>query len=264
MTKKLFLLSEYLQYLLSAKRGGHGVHSPFVFDFVKHVVEDNRHYYAFDQIETLRKNLYADHQLLQIEDFGAGSHQQNTQQRSVSSIAKTAGRTRTFGEILFKIVNHYQYQSILELGTSVGLGTSYLASANKHARVTTIEGCVDIAARAKQSFDALQLHNIDAHIGNFDDVLEPILQSIGKQDLIFIDGNHREKPTCAYFEQCKPYLHHKSMIIFDDIHWSKGMRNAWNHIKKDSAVTLSIDLFFIGMVMCNPDIKEKQHFTIRY
>lgn len=262
--KKLFLIKEYIKYYFSAKKGGHGVHSPFVFDFVETVLEDARHFYAFDEIAQLRKVLYKDNAELKIEDFGAGSHKNNNLQRKVSDIAKTAGRTEKFGKLLFRMVDKYQFENIVELGTSVGIATSYLAKANQHSTVTTIEGSPEIANRATQSFDFLKLKNIHQVVGNFDNVLATTLADLKNVDLFFIDGNHREEPTIEYFNQVKPYLNEHSMVIFDDIHWSEGMLRAWETIKKDSAVTLSIDLFFIGIVLFKKDIKEKQHFILKY
>ncbi len=262
--KKLFLIKEYFKYFFSAKKGGHGVHSPFVFDFVETVLEDKRHFYAFDEIKQCRKLLYSDDSLLKIEDFGAGSHKNNNLQRKVSDIAKTAGRTEKFGKLLFRMVDKYQFENIVELGTSVGIATAYLAKANQHATITTIEGSPEIAKRATKSFEYLKLKNIHQVVGNFDNVLAPTLAQLKKVDLFFIDGNHREEPTIDYFNLVKPFLNEDSMIIFDDIHWSEGMLRAWETIKKDSAVTLSIDLFFIGIVLFKKDIKEKQHFILKY
>jgi predicted O-methyltransferase YrrM len=262
--KKLFLIKEYIKYYFSAKRGGHGVHSPFVFDFVETILEDKRPFYAFDEIKQYRKILYSEDTLLKIEDFGAGSHKNNQLQRKVSEIAKTAGRNERFGKILFRIVDKYQFENIVELGTSLGIATSYLAKANQKANVTTIEGSPEIAHRASKTFEFLQLKNIHQVTGNFDHVLASTLAKLKKVDLFFIDGNHREEPTIQYYTQVKPYLNEHSMVIFDDIHWSEGMLRAWETIKKDSAVTLSIDLFFIGIVLFKKDIKEKQHFVLEY
>lgn len=262
--KKLFLIKEYIKYYFAAKKGGHGVHSPFVFDFVETVLEDSRHFYAFDEIKQLRKALYNDDSLLKIQDFGAGSHKNNNILRKVSDIAKTAGRTEKFGKLLFKMVDKYQFENIVELGTSVGIATSYLAKANQNATITTIEGSPEIANRATKSFEFLKLKNIQQVVGNFDNVLAPTLSQLKNVDLFFIDGNHREEPTIEYYNQVKPYLNEHSMVIFDDIHWSEGMLRAWDAIKKDSAVTLSIDLFFIGIILFKKDIKEKQHFILKY
>jgi predicted O-methyltransferase YrrM len=261
--KKLFLIRQYLVYLLKAKNA-HGVHSPFVFEFVNEVLKDHRHFYAFDEIKRLREEMYHNQTLLNVEDFGAGSHKQNLKQRKVCDIASTAGRNEKFGKLLFKIVNNYKPRQIVELGTSMGLGTAYIALAHQEAQVNTIEGSREIAAQAAKHFAQLKLHNIVQHTGNFDAVLTDILKGIGQVDLLFVDGNHRMKPTLQYFNEAKPFLHPQSIVIFDDIHWSEEMHAAWQIIKDDPMVTLSLDLFYFGIVFFQKEFKVKQNFVLSY
>jgi hypothetical protein len=42
------------------------------------------------------------------------------------------------------------------------------------------------------------------------------------------------------------------------------MEKAWEEIKQHPHVTLTIDLFFIGLVFVRQAQKEKEHFVIRY
>lgn len=261
--KKLFLIRQYLVYLLKAKNA-HGVHSPFVFEFINDVLKDKRHYYAFDEIKKLRAEMYANQTLLNVEDFGAGSHKQNFKQRKVCDIARTAGRNEKFGQLLFRIIQKYKPLQIVELGTSMGLGTAYIALANQEAQVSSIEGSHEIAEQAAKHFAQLNIHNIAQHTGNFDVVLTDILKGIGQVDLLFVDGNHRMKPTLQYFNEAKPFLHPQSIVIFDDIHWSEEMHAAWQIIKDDPMVTLSLDLFYFGIVFFQKEFKVKQDFVLRY
>jgi predicted O-methyltransferase YrrM len=263
MNDRLFLLKEFLQYRWTAKTA-HGVHSPFVFEFMNAVLRDRRDFPAFGEIAELRRKLLADTRVLQVEDFGAGSHTVATKERRVNDIARTAGRTPKFGKLLFRLVNHYGHQRILELGTSLGLGTAYLGKANTSATLYTLEGSGAVAEVARGNFQQHGLSHVQQVIGNFDDTLEPVLREMGTVDLLFMDGNHREEPTLRYFRQALPFLHEHSMVVFDDVHWSPGMRAAWNAICADPAVTLSIDLFFFGLVFFRKDFKEKQHFVLRY
>lgn len=261
--KKFFLIKQYFSYLLKAKNA-HGVHSPFVFDFVNDVLKDDRHFYAFDEIRKLRGEMYRDDTLLNIEDFGAGSHKQNFKQRKVNDIARTAGRNEKFGNLLFRIVNKYKPSNIVELGTSMGLGTAYLAMANKDSHVITIEGSSEVAAQATKHFNRLGVENVTQHTGNFDVVLVKILKQLQQVDLLFVDGNHRMEPTLQYFNDAKPFLHNESIVIFDDIHWSAGMHEAWQIIQRDPSVTLSIDLFYFGIVFFQTEFKVKQDFVLKY
>lgn len=265
MYGKLQLAFKYLQYYITASNGkGHGIHSPFVFDFVTNVLNDKRSFYCYKTIEYIREELKQNETVLAIEDFGAGSHTKQYHQRKVSSIASSALKPAKFSQLLFRMVDHYQPNTILELGTSLGITTSYLACAKNDARVITMEGSPAIASVAKQNFARLQLQNVELVTGNFDDTLPDVLATVSSPDFVFIDGNHRKQPTLNYFNQLLPKTNEHSVLIFDDIHWSKEMEEAWHLIKENERVSLSIDLFFIGIVFFRKENKEKQHFVIRF
>jgi predicted O-methyltransferase YrrM len=259
------LAKKYCNYYLTASNGkGHGIHSPFVYDFVRNVLNDKRNFYAYQQVEALRKQMVLNKTIIEVEDFGAGSAVNKTNQRSIASIARHAVKSKKLAQLLFRIVNYYQPETILELGTSLGISTAYMALANPRARVVTAEGSVAIAAQAQKNFQSLHLSSVEQVTGNFDVTLPPILKTLPHLDLAFIDGNHRYEPTLQYFNQLLPSLHNNSIVIFDDIHWSAGMEKAWHAIQENRAVTLSIDLFFIGLVFFSDQFKVKQHFTIRF
>ncbi len=261
--KYLFLLRQYIHYFFKRKTA-HGIHSPFVYDFIETVLKDNRYFYAFDEIKAIRNQLYSDSTILNIQDFGAGSLLGNLKQRVVKDIARNAGRNEKFGKLLFRIVDRYERNQILELGTSLGLGSCYMAAASKTGKIITIEGSKEIADYAGNIFSLLSMHHIQQEVGNFDAVLPYILKNSPSFDLIFIDGNHREEATLNYFNQFFPYIKDDTILIFDDIHWSKGMNNAWETIHADKRVRLSIDLFFFGIVFFRKEFKEKQHFILKY
>ena len=108
------------------------------------------------------------------------------------------------------------------------------------------------------------MKNIQLVEGNFDHTLDQVLKSTTPFDFVFIDGNHRLEPTVRYFNQILPNLHANSIVVLDDIHWSKEMEQAWETIQQHPAVSLTIDLFFIGIVFFRAEQKEKEHFTIRF
>jgi predicted O-methyltransferase YrrM len=255
----------YLKYYFTASNGkGHGMHSPFVFSLITKVMNDDRHFYAYENIEKLRAALLADETKLTIEDFGAGSRVKKSNVRSVKDIAYSSLKPKKFGQLLFRIVAEYEPASILELGTSLGITTAYLASAKANATVVTMEGAREVAAAAKNNFHQLSLTNIELVEGNFDETLPSTVQKMKSIDMAFVDGNHRYEPTVRYYRELLPAMHEHSILVFDDIHWSKEMEQAWDEIKNDPAVTLSVDLFFIGLVFFRKENKAKQHFTIRF
>ncbi len=255
----------YLKYLLVASNGkGHGIHSPFVFEFITKVLNDKRKFYAYETIENLRQAMLIDRTKLIIKDFGAGSRINKENERQVSAIAASSLKPKKFGQLFFRMADRYAPMHVLELGTSLGITTCYLASANSNAQVITLEGSDAIAEIAQKNFNKLQLENISLVKGNFDDTLTNLLTKIEKIDLVFVDGNHKLEPTLRYFKQLLPKLDEHSILIFDDIHWSREMETAWKTIQIDPSVTLTIDLFFIGIVFFRKEQKEKQHFTIRF
>ncbi len=259
------LAKKYFKYYINAQNGkGHGVHSPFVFDFIIHVLNDTKEYECYKRIESLRKKLLQNNLIINVEDFGAGSAVIPFKARKVSAIAKSSLKNKKFASLLYRIVKYYQPQSIVELGTSFGISTCYLASGNKNADVNTFEGSKEIAKIARLNFVTTHLKNINLIEGNFNDTFFNAIQNIEKVDFAFIDGNHRRDATIDYFLNLLKKSTGTSVFIFDDIYWSGEMEEAWKQIQEHDSVTLTIDLFFIGLVFFNSDFKVKQHFTIRF
>ncbi|HTI11297.1 MAG TPA: class I SAM-dependent methyltransferase [Puia sp.] len=277
------LAKKYSRYYLTASNGkGHGIHSPFVYDFVRNVLNDSRDFPEYAIIERLRRQLVQDRTILPVADMGAGGALQATRQRSITDLARHAAKPKKLGQLLFRIARYYRPETVLELGTSLGLSTAYLAmgaggastgaSETSHGPATdrpsphvfTIEGAPAVASVAKKNFHSLGLEGIDLTVGNFDAVLNSTLDRTGPVDLAFIDGNHRLAPTLRYFDLLMDGKPPSAVLIFDDIHWSGEMEAAWESIKQDSRVYLTIDLFFIGLVFFRDTFKVKQDFVIRF
>ena len=259
------LAKKYLHYFFSASNSnGHGMHSPFVFDFILNVLNNKSSYTSPTEIELLRKQLLVDKRVIEIEDFGAGSRVANSTQKSVAQIARAALKPPKYAQLLYRLAKHYQPQNIIELGTSLGITTSYLAAANPDARLITIEGSKTIAAIAKENFENLSFTNIELTVGNFDEQLQNIINQFSTIDLAYIDGNHRYLPTINYFHLFLPKINEGTILVFDDIHWSAEMEQAWEEIKQHPAVQYTIDIFFLGFVFFRKDFKVKQNFVVRF
>ncbi|MFK7809381.1 MAG: O-methyltransferase [Saprospiraceae bacterium] len=239
------------------------VHSPFVYDFTTKILDDNRHYYAFDKLNRLRSKLLKDQTKIPTVDFGAGSRKGNESERTVAHLAKTLLTAPKMSEMLFKIVDHYQCKSIVELGTALGVGSLYMAmAAPQSTNVFTIEGNPFLAEYAQQKFKKMDAANITSMTGTFEEVLPSVLERIGKVDLVYFDGHHQKQATMDYFNLCLPHAHEDSVFIFDDINWSTGMQEAWAEIKEHPKVTYSIDLFRAGIVFFKPSKMGKEHFAL--
>ncbi|MDX1956329.1 MAG: class I SAM-dependent methyltransferase [Chitinophagaceae bacterium] len=262
---RIRFIGKYLQYYLTASNGkGHGTHSPFVFGFIKQVLNDQNIYPSYGKVEALRKKLKKDRRMISVEDLGAGTTTGAGHQRSISSIATHAAKPPKYAQLLFRMARYYQAQRILELGTSLGLTSAYLAQANENGKLLTLEGAPSIAELAALHFNQLQLENVEVITGNFDQTLLPALEKLGRPDMVFVDGNHRKEPTLRYFKTLLGHAGPETILIFDDIHWSREMEEAWEEIRLDPAVQCSLDLFFIGIVFFRKEFREKVHFTIRY
>ncbi len=258
---------KYLQYFITASNGrGHGIHSPFVFDFVEHVlIPSKQQKNNFLQIEKLRKEYLKDNlSFLEVEDLGAGSFSKAGSKRSVAQIANGAAKHPKFARLLHSMVKYYGVSSVIELGTSLGLTTRYMALVGSQVTVHTIEGAPGIAEFTRQSLENEGVSNVQIHVGDFKNELPKVLEQIKGRKLIFFDGNHQYEPTKCYFEQVLLNCQEDDVLVFDDIHWSSGMEKAWQEIKKNERVTCSVDLFFIGIVFLRKEFKEKLDFTIRF
>ena len=265
MYSKAQLALKFINYYLRAGNGrGHGIHSPFVFDFITKLLNDRQLYPEYSIAEQLRTGMKSDKRQVQVEDFGAGSALSKTNQRRISSIAQHAAKPPKLGQLLFRTVKKYQPQTIVELGTSLGITTTYLSLAKPDAKLITLEGAGEIANIAAQNFESLGLKNVELIKGNFDISLPSVLDKLEKIDFAFIDGNHRQKPTENYFNLMLKKTHPGSILIFDDIHWSAEMEAAWHTIKSHPSVKCSIDLFFLGFIFFRSEFKERQEFVIRF
>lgn len=261
----LQLTGKYLRYYMTASNGkGHGIHSPFVFDFIRQVLLDKTVYQDYASIEAHRKKLLLDERQVIINDLGAGSTTIRTRERKIKDIARTSLKSPKYAQLLYRVVKRYRPGTILELGTSLGITSAYLAKADPEAKLITAEGSSAIAGIARSTFSALALKNAELVEGDFATTLPGILEKNHCIGLAFIDGNHRKEPTLEYFRQILPHCDSNSILVFDDIHWSAGMEAAWSQIRSHPRVTLTIDLFFMSFVFFNADINHPQHFVIRF
>lgn len=244
------------------------IHSPFVFGLVNEVLHDDRWYYAFRDIEQLRRQMLQSGVILEVRDFGAGAAgAENTEagvlrKVSLKSLAGNVASSPVQGRMLFRIANFLGPKTMLELGTSAGIGALYLASAVRSAKVITLEACPECARVARTHFDLMGLKNVEIMTGTFKETLPRALAQLQHLDFVFVDGNHRPEPTLEYFETCLPCSTDKAVFVFDDVYWSPGMEKAWRQIQNHPRVTLTIDFFDLSLAFINPDFREKQHFRV--
>lgn len=238
------------------------VHSPTAFEFTNECLYNKKDFYAFELIGKLKKELKNNNQEIEFEDLGAGSKVLKTKKRTVKQILKHSVKKEKYGKLFFKAALYLEANTIVELGTSLGISTAYFAMANKNAKVVTVEGIKEIAAIAQNNFDKLNLKKVELIVDNFDNCINRIKDENPSIDILYIDGNHTYEATMRYFKTLLPCLHSKSLLIVDDVYWSDDMLKAWEEIKESSEVTLSIDLFQLGLVFFKKDLLQQKHYKL--
>jgi predicted O-methyltransferase YrrM len=255
---------EYLKFRFSAGNA-HGLHSPFVFElYTRTILAEDDTFYCFEAIEHIRDLMLFSDKTLIVKDLGAGSKADNHPERKVSDIARHAQQPPRLAQLLFRLVNEFNPFTIFDLGTSLGITTLYLAAVDSRAKVYTFEGSPEIAGLAQQNFNYLNANNIQLIEGNLDETLLPQTEKVSQIDFAFFDANHRYEPTLRYFDICLQKATPDSVFIFDDIYWSKSMQQAWQIIQNHPQVTLSIDLFYLGIIFFRKDNLEKEHFKLKF
>ena len=260
--RKIIFIFKFFKHWLSAK-SKFSLHSPFIYKLYVDIIKQNTKSSEFFKIEKLRKKLLNNNNSIKVTDFGAGSKLAYSNERKIKDIALHYSKTQKQCKLLYRLINEYQPSTVLELGTSLGISTMYQAIAHHQSKLTTIEGCPNTATIAKRNFKNIGLENIKLIIGNFDDKLPEYLASISELDYAFIDGNHTKKATIDYFLQCLNKSHSNTILVFDDIHWSDEMEQAWEFIKKNKKVKITVDLFFLGLVFFRDDL-SKQDYCLKF
>ena len=238
----------------------HGIHSPFVFTLSKECLKNKRATKHTQEIQQYRERLLGAERLIEVTDFGAGSRIFKSNTRKISDIAKHAGATQKRMLLLQRIVAYFNPEQILELGTSLGMATFAMAKGSEKTKITTLEGCPETAAVARETLDHFTIENVELLEGRFRESLENLQPH--KIDMVYFDGNHSKEATLAYVEKLLPTAINGSVWIFDDIHWSKEMTAAWEYIKALPEVSVTIDCFWLGLVFFRNE-QVKEHFYVR-
>ena len=245
----LFHSWEYFLYFL-LKEDQHSIHSPFFFKLYQSLtlfLRKNRKGNLL--IEEDRSAFLSSHQRIKRVDFGAGSRWDKGQMEHVAHIAKRATTPVKFSLLYQFLCMSTPGQTVLDLGTSLGINTAYLASVTK-GRLYSFEGDPALVLLSRSHLN--RFNNIKYITGNLDETLTNALENLGRIDFVLVDANHRYQPTMDYFKKIAPKLHQNSIMVIADIHWSKGMRKAWDEIRSLPSVSSSIDFFECGVLFFNP------------
>lgn len=252
----------YLKYYLTAKNKHH-IQAPFLFRLVTEVFNNDHPQTDYIRIEEIRNQLLKNNEKINVEDFGAGSSSGSPVQKSISEIARLTSKQGRYGRLLCRITRYFKPAVMIETGTSLGISALYQASGNPEGKLYSLEGSREIAVEAKKNIEKCNIKNVEVITGHFDKKLPELLNALSTVDYFFFDGNHRLEPTLKYFDWALQKINDNTVFIFDDINWSDEMKMAWKQVYNHPKVTISIDLYMLGIVFFNPDF-SKEHFCIRF
>ena len=264
MISQIYYALKYIRYRLFAKhKKGHGIHSPFVYNLITEVFNQKENNPKLIEVNKAY-NLYANSdEQIEYTDLGAGSKTSAKKILSLKKIVKKSAVTKKYGKLLFFLIHYFKPSTILELGTSVGISTAFIASAATDSEVLTIEASESKLKKAIEIAKILKLKNIRFVNGDFDEILDTVLLKFNKLDFVFFDGNHKKEATLKYFNACMENAHRDSVFVFDDIHWSEEMEKAWEEIKRNPKVRVSIDIFRMGIIFFRSELSY-QHYVIKF
>lgn len=255
------LAVSFLRYFFGAV-SAHGLHSPFMYRLMTEAVGCSTSDSQVQAPLALRRQLLGDRSLIEVDDLGGGSRHTPGNTRVVKQLARHSGRQPRTGKLLYRLVRHFQPEIVVELGTSLGIGTLFLKEAAPQARIITIEGSGEVATLARRNISQFGASDVVVVHGAFAEVLTPGFIANLKPSLVVFDGDHREAPTLDYFDRFARHATNDTVFIFDDIHWSPGMEKAWDAIRADERVKVTADLFTFGLVFFRKEL-SRQHFVLR-
>jgi predicted O-methyltransferase YrrM len=252
----LFPIRAYITHWLDAV-DDHSIHSPFFFEFFK-IVNEKTPIWGADEIEQVREKLLANSFAIEYAELGSGKPATKGKEK-LSAIAQRSLATPDIAALYSRIIKYLKADTVIELGTSLGITTLYLALRNE-TQITTLEGNKAVADIAITNFEFFDKKNISVVHGNIDQTLKEALFNMRRVDFALIDANHRYEPTMRYFDLISKRVKEKSIVVIDDIHRSAEMGKAWNEIRKNELVYGSIDLYRCGVLFFEPSL-GKQHFV---
>ncbi len=263
MNQRLRYALNFIKYWLFAKhRKGHGIHSPFLFELIIKVLNNKKTDDDLKNVLEIYTKYKNSKELLTYNEIGAGTSYRKSKELSIGEITKRSSVNKKYGSLLFRLIKYFNCEDILELGTSIGISTTFIAQANTKSNFISIEGVTEKINVAKEIRSELN-QNTKFIVTNLNDNLESILKEFEKLDFVYFDANHTKESTLKYFNLCINKSHNDSIFVFDDIHWSKGMEKAWAEIKNNKNVRLSVDLYRMGLIFFRKEL-SKEHYVIKF
>jgi len=261
---KIKLLIKYFVYRIRRKgKRGYRLHSPFVFEFNRSVLNCKIKYSEYQDIKQYRRTLEGNREMIRTEDRGAGSRVFTSSSRRVCDIARYSASSIETGKLLFRLARYLNPSVVIELGTSLGFGTYCLAKGAAEGKIYSLEACGSLLSIAASMPGGTGIANAELIEGTFRENLPDLLERVVKVDLVYFDGDHRKESLLWQFSQCLAKAADGTVFVIGDIHWSPGMDEAWKIISGHPGISLSVDLFHCGLLFIREGM-AKQHFVLGY
>lgn len=255
---RFFAVKKYIAYKFQHINEYH-IHSPFVFHFYTQIIKDKTRYQVYKDVANLKNKLKKDPRKIKITDYGSGQYKTY---RSISDILTKSSQWDKFAHLLYRMMRHYQYEEFIELGCSFGLTSIYLALGNPKGHGYTVDACEASLKIAIENMQLTHVDNVKIIHAEFESVFDNLLDNMKNNTLIYIDGNHHYQPTLKYFKMILKYKHKLPVVVFDDIYHSKEMEKAWHEIIANPFVSISFNLYKLGIIYFN-DSFSKQDFILK-
>jgi predicted O-methyltransferase YrrM len=260
----LWRIQKYIQHLFYLKfRRGHGIHSPYLFDFINKGVFNGAGHQVPKEILWNHRELKREKSKIPIGKLGASSRVENSKERSVGSFVRFSSVSEKYGALLHRIIRWFEPEVIIELGSGLGISTLYLASGSPKVPLYSIEGDSHRAAFACSLLTRNNLESTSIHCGEMGERLDHLQPRIKGRFVAFVDGNNQYIATLAYVRKLLEAAGEEAIIIMDDIYWSKEMYEAWKEVISWPEVRVSIDLYQMGILLLRPDL-DKADIKIKF
>ena len=250
-------LPVFTLYRKMRHRKGHGVHSPLAYSLITKVIEEKCPYYIFEEIEKIRQSLIEDSTLVTYSGR-SGKIKRNT----VGEITLKESHHRRYGALLFRLVNFFKASSVLNVGSSSGVMSFYLASPHSNCRCVALEHRKELLRVAEDKAKQLGLENLHFCSGTSPDDIDKVLQrQSGGFDLIFIDTAYDPELTGIIAGKCLQHFREDYVLIIDGINRNKSMQQLWKSLKLQIKGGITLDLYALGIIFASHKMYKKNYIT---
>ncbi len=226
-------ISTFVHSLRAVHTGGHHVHSPYLFRFVKFLLADRAAYYCFDRVEALRGG------------------------RRVSR------REVRVDQLVFRVVHDLRPRRVLMLGASSAERVMYAALAAEEAQCVVLGATEGVRLRLAECGAKMALGELRVGEGNIREELSLELAECRGLDVVVVDARVLGEELCDVVADCLPLMGQESMMLMVGLGRGRVFREVWKRVCAHERVTATIDMYDLGVVLFNSDY-QKIKYKVRF